>query len=211
MHHLEFATLGETWINLVDRTLNTGARLPDGLLECRGVTVGFPGMIDGDRIIERFGDAEMIAQMKQVFFEDTPTTLGHSYAALMRGPQGRPDLEDIIALLQAEPQTKRAVVTLCGTPGGKVPCLNVIQFLVREGAVQAAYFARGQDAFRKFYADGLCVGAMTTKVARKLELPAGRVTGFLASSHVYPEDFPAIRTMLDQGRVYLRAKEAAAN
>jgi hypothetical protein len=205
MPALEFTTLGETWINLVERTLTNGAVLPDGLRECLGVRVGFPGMIEQDAVIDRFGDPEMIQQMKRVFFHEGPNALGHSYAALMRGPEGRSDLQDVVGLLRAESLTKRAVMTICGTGGGKVPCLNVIQFLIRGGAVQAAYFARGQDAFKKFYADGLCVAAMAAEVARRLKLPAGRVSGFIGSSHLYHEDLPAIEAMLNQGRGHLKS------
>src|SRR5215831_2438717 len=113
MRELEFATLGETWINLVERTFTTGDRLRDGLRECLGVQVGFPGSIERDLVIDQFGDAQMIAQMKRVFFDDGPNSLGHSYAALMRGPDGKSDLEDIVGLLRAEHLTKRAVVRLC--------------------------------------------------------------------------------------------------
>jgi hypothetical protein len=204
MHELEFPTLGETWINLVERTFTTGLRLPDGLRECLGVRVGFAAATARDLIIDRFGAAQMIAQMDRVFFHAGPNALGHSYAALMRGPGGRTDLADVVGLLRAEPLTKRAVVTVCGTADGKVPCLNVIQFLVREGAVQTTYFARGQDAFKKFYADGLCVAAMAARVAQELGLPAGRVRGFIGSSHVYSEDTAAIESMLEQGREHLK-------
>jgi len=58
------------------------------------------------------------------------------------------------------------------------------------------YFARGQDAFKKFYADGLCLTAMAEKVGGALERPLGKARGFIGSSHVYHQDMPAIRRML---------------
>jgi len=209
MDVLDFGTLGESWINLVERTFTTGTLLPDGLRECLGLQVGFPGALEPDPIIERFGDRQMIAQMKRVFFEAGPNSLGHSYAALMRGPNGKSDLSDVADLLRAEGLTKRAVVTICGEAAGKVPCLNVIQFLRREEALQAIYFARGQDVFKKFYADGLCVAAMTTKVAQSLGLAVGRVRGFIGSSHVYAEDTAAIEALLAEGRNYLKPAGAS--
>ncbi len=203
MQPLEFETLGQTWLNLVERTLKTGSCLPDGLRECLGVMVGFAAASEQDPIIDQFGDPHMIKEMRQVFFEPGPNALGHSYAGLMRGPDGRSDLKDVVDLLQQQPLSKRAVLTLCGPAGGKVPCLNVVQFLIRDGSVQTTYFARGQDVFKKFYADGVCVAAMARRVAQQLGLPAGRVRGFLGSSHIYAEDIPAIQTMLDRGRAHL--------
>jgi thymidylate synthase len=146
----------------------------------------------------------MMAAMERVFFEDGANALGHCYANLMRGPGGRHDLEDIISLLRTEPASKRAVLTLCGLGDGKVPCINVIQFLVRAGALRTIYFARGQDAFKKFYADALCLAKMACRVAEELDLPADMVSGFIGSSHVYHEDRPAIENFLAQGNRLLR-------
>ncbi len=211
MNTLTCTSLGQAWLNLLAVTVNSGKLGSEGY-EVLGASVVFPARVERDFVLERFGDPQMMAEMKKVFFEATSNSLGHSYAGLMRGPGGRKDLEDVVSLLGQEPRTKRAVVTLCGVGDGKVPCLNAIQFLVRDCAVQTIYFARGQDAFKKFYADGLCVAAMADKVAGSLEVPAGLVRGYVGSSHVYREDLPAVRQMLEQGRRYLLADgETGAN
>ena len=203
MNHLKFATLGETWLWLVQKTLETGTPLGDEGLELLGVQVSFPAAVDhtADPLLARFGNPRMIDQMDKVFFGDGPNALGHSYASLKRGPGNRHDLEDVLSLLRAEPDTKRAVVTLCGSGNGKVPCINVIQFLIRDGAVRTFYFARGQDAFQKFYADALCVGKMGQQIGAALGIPAGSVTGFIGSSHIYHHDLEAIRAMLNKAGI----------
>jgi hypothetical protein len=202
---LKCASLGQTWLSLVALTLHNGTPLGDEGLEVLAITTGFPADSGVDAILARFGDTRMIAEMTTVFFSDAPNSLGHSYAGLMRGPEGRQDLEDVINLLRAQPLTKRAVVTLCGLGNGKVPCVNTVQFLIRESALHAIYFARGQDAFKKFYADGLCLAKMAQTVARKLELPTGWVTGFIGSSHIYHCDVLAIREMLANTSEYVSA------
>jgi thymidylate synthase len=205
MNPLEFPSLGQTWINLVYQTLQAGVPMSNEGRELLGVTVGFPAAGGAEPLLEQFGDPEMIAEMKKVFFADGPNALGHSYASLSRGPGGRSDLQDVISMLRADPWTKRAALSLCGPPGGLVPCVNSIQFLVRNDEVRTFYFARGQDAFQKFYADGLCLGLMGQKVAGGVGLRPGNVTGFIASSHVYDRDLPAI------GRMLARAQEALGN
>jgi thymidylate synthase len=193
-------------VNLVDNILQAGTPMGEEGLELLGGTVAF--RISGvDEILDRFADQEMIAEMKKVFFRESPNALGHSYAKLIRGPGGRYDFQDVIALLRDQPTTKRALVTLAGDPGGKVPCVNAVQFLVREGAVQVMYFARGQDAFRKFYADGLCLAAMAQTVAAGIERPAGVIRGFIGSSHIYHKDTPAIRELINGVRLYLAGYE----
>jgi thymidylate synthase len=176
-----------------------------------GVTVSFPAACSKDPIIERFGDTQMKNEMAKVFFSNCANELGHSYAHLMRGPNGRNDLQDVILLLQEQPTSKRALVMLCGENDFKVPCVNAVQFLVREGAMQVMYFSRGQDAFKKFYADGLCLGRMTQTVADGLGLPLGWITGFIGSSHIYHQDRPAIEHMLKVGKGYLDRSEEASS
>jgi hypothetical protein len=194
---LTFATLGQAWINLVRLTLEAGTDMGTEGFECLGVEIAFPAEIGDDRILNRFADAEMIANMQKVFFGEGTNPLGHSYAGLIRGPGGRNDLQDVVSLLRDEPWSKRAVLTLSGSGNGKVPCVNVIQFLIREGSLHVIYFARGQDAFRKFYADALCIASMARKVASSLQIPASTVTGFIGSCHLYREDLPSIQLMLE--------------
>jgi thymidylate synthase len=203
MNDLRFGSLGETWINLVQRTVQAGISLNGESLELLEVQVAFPAAVEGDELIGQFGDCRMIAEMEKVFFGDGANAMGHSYASLMRGPGGRHDLQDVISLLRAEPASKRAVVTLCGLGDGRVPCVNVIEFLVRGGALRTIYFARGQDAFKKFYADALCLAKMARRVAAGLGLPAGTVVGFISSSHVYHQDRPAIDDFLARGNRFL--------
>jgi thymidylate synthase len=204
LHDLRFGSLGETWMNLVQMTVQNGISENGESLELLGVQVAFPAGTERDELIRQFGDSRMMAEMEKVFFANGANALGHRYAKLMRGPGGRHDLEDVIALLRAEPASKRAVVTLCGPGDGKVPCINVIQFLVRAGVLRTIYFARGQDAFKKFYADALCLAKMACHVAEGLGLPADTVSGFIGSSHVYHEDRPAIDDFLARGNRFLR-------
>lgn len=197
-------SLGLAWVNLVRMTVQSGVRLGNEGYEVLGVEVAFPAAPELDPVLAQFGDASMMADMQRVFFGHGSDALGHSYADLMQGPGGGRDLQDVISLLRQEPWSKRALVTLAGVPNGKVPCINAILFLVRNGALQTTYFARGQDAFGKFYADGLCLAQMARTVALGLNLPAGTVTGFIASSHVYDRDLPAIRSLLAQTQSLLR-------
>jgi hypothetical protein len=178
-------------------TVEAGTEMGTEGLERLGVQVDFLGEIGEDTILKRFGDARMIANMEKVFFRNGENALGHSYAGLIRGPHGRSDLQDVVELLRAEPWSKRAVLTLCGTGTGKVPCINVVQFLIRQGVLQVIYFARGQDAFRKFYADALCIASMARTIASSLPLPTGKVTGFIGSCHIYHQDLPHIRRLLE--------------
>jgi len=212
---LSCPTLGKAWFELVQETVQLGQTIESGAavpgdrtadvecIELLEVKVAFPAGFAADAFIEAFGDQRMIATMDKVFFADGPNALGHSYAKLMHGPDGRSDLADVISLLRTEPVSKRAVVTFTVTGERKVPCINIVQFLIRAGAVHTIYFSRGQDAFKKYYADALCLAKMARRVADALILPAGTVTGLISSSHIYAADQPAIEDFLKRGKQFL--------
>jgi len=177
-------------------------------LELLGRTVHLAAATEPDEVLERFADREMVQEMQKVFFSEGPNALGHSYAKLICGPGGRHDLQDVIDLLKKEPATKRALITFASQPGGKVPCITALQFLIRDDALQLMYFARGQDVFRKFYADALCLGRIGDRVATALSLPLGVVRGFIGSSHIYHHDMAAIQKAIAAVQQYTAAQLA---
>ena len=136
-----------------------GETVADETLELRGVAVGFEKASAIDPTLVRYAERRHIEEMRKVFFSSEPNGFGHSYRERMRGPDGRNDFLDISGLLRREPATKRAVLTLIGD-SNKVPCINVVHFMCRGDKLEASYFARGQDIYRKFYADALCIHEM---------------------------------------------------
>jgi len=177
-------------------------------LELLGRTITFPLTSHPDDVLERFADRQMMDEMQKVFFTDGPNALGHTYAKLLSGPGGRSDLQDVIELLRKEPLTKRAVVNFSMVPRGKVPCVTALQFLIREDALQLIYFARGQDIFRKFYADALCLGRMSETIASALGKPLGLVRGIIGSSHIYKRQLPLIKETIAAVGQYTAAQLA---
>lgn len=201
MKEICFPSLGETWIAALAELERCADPVDGQLLELRNLCVSFAWAdFHADPLLARFASAQHAAQMRKVFFSAEPNQFGHSYADRLRGPQGRSDLTDVSELLRGDRSSKRAVATLVGPGDGSVPCINAVHFLCRDGALTATYFARGQDMFHKFYADGLCIYEMAQRVAQAIALPVGGVTGFISSAHVYLNDMEEIRALLARQR-----------
>ncbi len=134
--------------------------------------------------------------MRKVFFTTEPNEFGHSYRDRICGPRGQCDLSDVIELLDREPLSKRAAIVLAGEGDGRVPCINTVHFLRRAPGLVVTYFARGQDVFRKFYADAVCIFEMARRVADAIGVPLDRVTGVINSAHIYLADLAAVGDVL---------------
>lgn len=196
MTEIRHATLGRTWLAVLRETYGRGETRDGETRELLGVSVAYERGDAQDPLLLRFGSAEHIAEMRKVFFSAGSNGFGHSYRDQLRGPLGRSDLSDVVELLAREPCSKRAVATFVGDGDGRVPCINAVHFLRRDGALRLAYFSRGQDIFRKFYADGVCLYEMGRRVAAGLDIPLALVSGTISSAHVYLADLPEIEAVL---------------
>ena len=157
------------------------------------------GDYDSDPVLVRFASRENVEQMRKVFFTTEPNEFGHSYRDRIRGPRGRCDLGDVIELLDREPLSKRAAIVLVGEGDGRVPCINAVHFLRDRGGRELGRrrtSARGQDVFRKFYADAVCIFEMARRVADAVGVPVDRVTGVISSAHIYLADLAAVGDVL---------------
>ncbi len=197
MKEIRRLTLGETWLSLLCEIDRSGQTVGNETRELLNVWVAFErGEFQDDPLLVRFGAGLIVDEMRKVFFSDEPNLFGHSYRSRLCGPQGRCDLSDVIDLLHSHPMSKRALVTLMPSGDGSVPCINAIQFLCREDGLLATYFSRGQDIFRKFYADAVCVYEMAQQVASGLGTRVRLVSGAISSAHVYLADSDEIRRLL---------------
>ncbi|MEM7874757.1 hypothetical protein Q4R10_20425 [Morganella morganii] len=202
MYSIKESTIGKAWVSLVKLVQDEGIQLVGEGMEITNVVVQFEhDTSQKDSILEQFADRKMIENMGFVFFGRGEDRLGHSYKDLMIGPLGRNDFSDVIALLKEKSVCKRATITFKPKGTGKVPCLNVINFIVRNDQVQVSYFARGQDAYKKFFADAVAVAEMQGLVAKELSLPVGTITGFIASAHNYFEDAPQYEALLEKNKL----------
>jgi len=205
MNEIRYPSLGETWLAVLREVYRSGRTVGEETRELLGVVAAFEQGDAQDPLLLRFANRRDVEEMRKVYFSAASNQFGHSYADRLRGPLGRHDLSDVAELLAHQPWSKRAVVALAGYGDGRVPCINVVHFLRRDGGLLAAYFARGQDIFRKFPADALCIYEMAQRVAARLDIPVVLISGLISSAHIYLADLPAIRTLLAEAEAYCAA------
>ncbi len=197
MKDICYRSLGETWLAILREVYHYSQIVGGDTRELLHVSASFAQAdFDSDPVLVRFASRENVEQMQKVFFTAEPNKFGHSYRDRIRGPGGRCDLSDVIELLEHEPLSKRAAIVLVGEGDGRVPCINAVHFLRRARGLVTTYFARGQDVFRKFYADGACVFEMASRVADAIGVPLDGVTGVISSAHVYLADWAALGDLL---------------
>lgn len=191
-------TIGQAWKELVTFTKNNGVQLADEGLEVLDINIKFKHDFNReDIILEKYADKKMIENMQKVFFSNKENELGHNYFYNMCLSCKNDYITDVIRVLEEKRNSKRAALTLNSSGNEKVPCINVISFLIRDGKLNIYYFSRGQDAYKKFYADALVIATMQSNVAKKLSIDIGEISGYIVSSHIYNIDMTNINKFLN--------------
>ena len=104
----------------------------------------------------------------------------------------------MISILSKTSTTRKAVLYFLTYGDEKVPCINLIHFLVRAGKLEITYFSRGQDIYRKFLCDAMCIIDYGKQVASALHLEISQVTAIITSAHIYKKDVENAKHMISE-------------
>lgn len=207
---IEAATVGEAWLAVAERILDQGtASHYDGLsiLEIDQVTLHVARPSSTDPLVDRFGDPERLAWMHANFTEHTRVAaLGdaRSYASRLYdyAGSGRDQIRWVVERLRADPASRSATVTtfepLLDT--SYIPCVSLLDFWIRDGAVELVVYAHSIDFGAKGYGNLVELAFLQEHVARELGRELGRLVFLVKSAHVYKSEFDYMHKVLDENR-----------
>ncbi|MBR4863285.1 MAG: hypothetical protein IKU07_01810 [Oscillospiraceae bacterium] len=190
--------LYHAWVYTLQKILTAPetTKLED-YLELRNLTVTFsaedcPELFANERVMCDYGE------MRKVFFTQEANAFGHNYANCILGPKMRADtaMDDIVQMLTKNASTRKAVLTFLPYGEDKVPCINQIHFLVRNNKLEITYFSRGQDIYRKFPCDAMCIRDFGESVAKALGIDIASITAMITSAHIYEKDLADTKKLI---------------
>jgi thymidylate synthase len=131
-------------------------------------------------------------------------TIAGAYGPRLIGPRDDDQLERIVALLERKETTRQAVLRLFDASDLRsgqrdVPCTCAIQFLNREGRLEAVTFMRSNDVYLGFPHDVFCFTLLQEWVARRLGVEVGCYKHAVGSLHLYDKHTPQAQRFLDEG------------
>ncbi len=81
-----------------------------------------------------------------------------------------------------------------------IPCVSLLDFLVRDGAVELAVYAHSIDFGAKGYGNLVELASLQQHVAGQLGRAAGRLLMIVKSAHVYESERTYLRDVLEEYR-----------
>jgi thymidylate synthase len=199
-------SIGEAWLGIARRILTGGvaSRYDDlPVLEVPRVTITVDAPRTADAIVQEYGDVARLQWMHANFTDlSLVRELGdaRSYASRLfdYGGVGRDQVEWVIERLRADPTSRSATITtfepLLDTT--YIPCVSVLDFWIRDGALEQVVYAHSIDFGAKGYGNLVELAWLQEHVASELGVPVGRLDFLVKSAHVYETEFEYMNTVL---------------
>jgi thymidylate synthase len=195
-------TAGNAWMQALKEVYTNGQAIKDGnenLKELLNVFLCIDSPIENDSVLQIYADPKMIEWMRNNFLKMDPVlNWGYSYGQRFFDYDGIDQVAKVIDKLKKNPESKSATVTLMNPKGDQLhmPCIVSIDFKIRDGQLITTAFFRSQDVGKKMYADIICIGEISKKIADTVGVGAGRLHILIASLHAYETDWKMIEKMI---------------
>lgn len=190
--------LSQSDLTIVD-TSTAGATI-----ELQNVVIRVTDPISAPAVSDRFPFSEMIEDYGSVLERprarrnrDMLTVADRIYR--WPAPTGRPidQMRRVADELKRDPASRRAIVQIWNPPEDLAvgPSSNpsghcLIQFLLRDNALQMTVLGRSVDAWNAALANMLAFAGLQNALAAKLNMDVGAFTHFIVSFHIYIRDLP---------------------
>jgi len=197
--------LGKSWLESVRYIIDNGHIIED-VIETNGLLIAISGdFIDG-HAYEKYFDKNMTDWMvNNNFGSDQPIKeWGYSYGIRLYNFDGTNQIEEIFKKLHSNPGTKSATISLMNPTfdfSRHMPCVNVIDFKLRDNKLNLYCFFRSQDIGKKMCADVKALSEIQKQLAIRLSCEIGMITSFIASAHVYLDDVSNLKNVLKKEKL----------
>jgi thymidylate synthase len=189
------ATIGDAWLGVAAQILAAGVpERYDGLpiLEVAHATLVVSAPDADDPLIARYGDPERLEWMRANFVDHgLVEALGgaRSYASRLfdYAGSGRDQVAWVIDRLRSDPASRSATITTFEpmTDTTYIPCVSLLDFWVRDGALELAVYAHSIDFGTKGYGNLTELALLQEQVAEALGRPVGVLRFIVKSAHIY--------------------------
>ena len=195
MELVETPTLGDAWLEVSRRIVEHGAAAVWGGAQTRELallTLAVERPDPDDAVIAELGDPEWLRWMHENFFvQKEVQELGGaaSYATRLFNYDGagRDQLAWVVERLRADPECRDAAITTFQptTDTTYIPCVSLLDFWLRNGAVELVVYAHSLDFGKKAYGNLIELARLQAEVARGLDAAVGTLAIHVKSAHVY--------------------------
>jgi len=149
-------------------------------------------------------------------FSDDGLTWRAGYGKRLRDWNGIDQLQEIVKILQADPNSRRAVAVIYDPDRDFIatkdtPCNDLLQFLIRDGKLHMSIYIRSNDIMWGWSAINSYEWSILQQVlASILKVEVGQVSYFMGSFHIYDRHYGRAKKILDNATASLYSSDIAS-
>jgi thymidylate synthase len=155
-----------------------------------------------DPFIHIHGDPTWLHWMHENFFvQKEVAELGNAPSYAIRlfnyAAVGRDQIQWVIDRLRNDPENKSAAITtfMPLTDTSYIPCISLLDFWIRSGAVELIVYAHSLDFGKKAYGNLIELASVQHMVADQLQRPIGKMIIHVKSAHIYEPEWAYIQKL----------------
>lgn len=196
-------SIGEIWIKYLKSVRDEGSVYYDedeSIIELENVVLNIEDNIINDEILDKYADKNI----ERLYIEKMQSTeivkeLNASYGKRIFDQLGVNQYEWVLERLKRKPETKAATISLLlpNDPGPRIPCLDIIDFKVRNGKLYTKTFFRSQNALRA-YGNLRAIFWLSNMLAKDLGVERKNVVCFISNGHFNKADLDKVNNILKE-------------
>ena len=203
-NYIKKNSIGLAWRNAIEKVFEKGKTVHDGevkLHELLGLHITIDNPSEDDEFIKKNGDLSMIEWKKNNFFSDKNVLdWGYSYGQRLTNYEGINQIKNVKEKLLKNPESKSATICLNNPKGDEKhsPCINILDFKLRNDTLILNTFFRSQDICKKMYADTICLTEILNDMAETLKIKNTQLNLYIMSAHIYENDFKRGKELINE-------------
>lgn len=201
MINVNGTTVGEAWVKYLNVIIKYGNNYYDEdekILELSDIVLTVKDDNENDIILKKYGDSHL----KALYLQKMQTTeivkeLNASYGQRIYDQLGINQYQWCYQRLKTKPESKAATMSLLlpDDPGPRIPCLDIIDFKIRNGILYTKTFFRSQNAMNAY--GNLCaLFWLSNNMANDLKVVRGELTCFISNGHIYKNKMESANKVL---------------
>ena len=198
---IEKNTIGEVWLEATKYILKNGKKInyrETELLEVLNLQLIINEPNANDEIVEKYGDKDVLEYMRKNFETDENVGFGYTYKQRFFDYQGFNQIENSLANLEKRENSMDAIFStlIPKEDVTHVPCLAMLQYIVRDETLIIIATFKSQDIGKKSYADYIEITKLFEPIKEKLGLQKMKIIANITSAHIYKDDIEKIKNII---------------
>ncbi|MFW6008956.1 MAG: hypothetical protein ACOCP8_06800 [archaeon] len=199
---IDGVNVGDLWIQYLSEVFYNGHEYYDDnekIIERENLVLKIKENDPKDKILKKYADKKIIdLYLKKMQTTEIVEELNASYGKRLFDQLGVNQYEWVLNRLRNKAESKAATISflLPNDPGPRIPCLDILDYKLRDNILYTKVFFRSQNVLRA-YGNFNSIFWLSDKLASDLTVKRGFVTIFVSNAHFLKSNKQIVKNIIE--------------